>query len=252
LCQLATLGNLGSVDQPGDPLDQALARTRCEEALQLYEALGHRQGISRALHGLAYVAYKARNYPRAMALSLETLALRRELRDVWGTPSSLEDLADIAGMTGQPERAARLYGAAEALREVIGVPLPPYHRSEYEREVAVTREALGEQAFADAYAAGRALPVEEAVAEALAGTMPEESAPGGKPDEVPALAGLSPRELEVLSLLTAGHSNQDIADALYISLPTVKVHITHIFAKLGVDSRLAAANFAHRHGLHQD
>jgi len=40
-----------------------------------------------------------------------------------------------------------------------------------------------------------------------------------------------------------------IADALFISLPTVKVHVTHLFAKLGVDSRVAAAAFAHRHDL---
>jgi predicted ATPase/DNA-binding CsgD family transcriptional regulator len=248
-CQLATLGNLGSVDRRGDPADQALARSRCEEALRLYEALGHRQGVSRALHGLAYIAYKARDYPRATALSLQTLSLRRELHDVWGTPPSLEDLADIAGMTGQPERAARLYGAAEALREAIGVPLPPYHRPEYEREVAVTRESLGNQAFAAAYAAGRALSIDEAVAEALAGTVPEEPVPSRTTNADPVLAGLSSRELEVLRLLTAGHSNQDIADALFISLPTVKVHITHIFAKLGVDSRLAAATYAHHHGL---
>jgi DNA-binding NarL/FixJ family response regulator len=155
-------------------------------------------------------------------------------------------------MTGQPERAARLYGAAEALREAIGIPLPPYHRPEYEREVAVTREALGEDRFAAAYAAGRALSIDEAVAEALAGTVPEEPDPGRTTYAEPALAGLSSRELEVLRLLTAGRSNQDIADALYISLPTVKVHITHIFAKLGVDSRLAAATYAHRHGLDQD
>ena len=55
--------------------------------------------------------------------------------------------------------------------------------------------------------------------------------------------------MEVLRLVAAGHSNRAIADALFISLPTVKVHIGHIFAKLGLESRAAAVAYAHRHGL---
>ena len=62
-------------------------------------------------------------------------------------------------------------------------------------------------------------------------------------------AGLTPRELEVLRLIAAGQSNQAIADALFISLLTVKGHVKSILAKLGVDSRTAAAAHAHRHGL---
>ncbi len=61
--------------------------------------------------------------------------------------------------------------------------------------------------------------------------------------------GLSPRELEVLRLIAAGRSNGEIAAALFITLPTAKAHLTHIFAKLGVASRSAATAYAHRHGL---
>ena len=50
-------------------------------------------------------------------------------------------------------------------------------------------------------------------------------------------------------MLASGRSNQDIADALFLSLGTVKVHVTHILAKLGVKSRAAATDYAHRHGL---
>jgi hypothetical protein len=55
----------------------------------------------------------------------------------------------------------------EALRETLGIPLPPKERPDHEDTVAVVRAALGEEAFAHARAAGRVLPLEQAVAEAL-------------------------------------------------------------------------------------
>jgi DNA-binding CsgD family transcriptional regulator len=63
------------------------------------------------------------------------------------------------------------------------------------------------------------------------------------------LPGLTAREREVLRLLAAGHSNQAIAAALFISLPTVKGHVSSILAKLGAASRTAAVSQAHRLGL---
>jgi DNA-binding NarL/FixJ family response regulator len=80
---------------------------------------------------------------------------------------------------------------------------------------------------------------------ALVLTVPE------TPENAPVLAGLglTPREREVLRMMASGQSNQDIADALFVSMGTVKVHVTHILAKLGVKSRAAAADYAHRHGL---
>ncbi len=64
-----------------------------------------------------------------------------------------------------------------------------------------------------------------------------------------AMAGLSARELEVLRLIVAGHSNAEIADALFISRRTTTTHVTHLYAKLGVASRAEAIAYAHRHGL---
>ncbi len=67
----------------------------------------------------------------------------------------------------------------------------------------------------------------------------------------PALSdfGLTQREREVLQMMAAGKSNQEIAAALFVSLGTVKVHVTHILAKLDVKSRSAATDYAHRHDL---
>ena len=69
---------------------------------------------------------------------------------------------------GQPERAARLFGAADVLRESVGVPLPANERADHERYVDAVRAALGDESFAAAWDAGRALRLDEAIAEALA------------------------------------------------------------------------------------
>jgi hypothetical protein len=85
----------------------------------------------------------------------------------------------VAVAQAQSERAARLFGAAEALREAIGTPLPPADRAEHDRSVAAVRTALGEEAFAAAWAEGRALTLEHAVAFALADDV--QSPPGTEP-----------------------------------------------------------------------
>jgi ATP/maltotriose-dependent transcriptional regulator MalT len=72
------------------------------------------------------------------------------------------------------------------------------------------------------------------------------------PAEVPSPAqrlGLTPREVEVLALVAAGHSNRQIAQALFISPKTAAVHVSNILAKLGVAGRVEAAAVAHRLGL---
>jgi DNA-binding CsgD family transcriptional regulator len=243
LCDLAVLGDLGTLETAGDPADLERSEAYCQEALRLFRELGHSLGIARTLHGLAYLADKRRDYPRAVALLRETLALRWELQDRWGIAPNLEDAADIAGRTGDPSVAARLYGAAEALREGIGTPVPPLFRAEYEREVAVTRAALGPEGFAAEWAAGRALPLEQAVAEAMAVAAPTAPSTRGP------VAELTRREREILSLLAAGETDPAIAAALYISVRTVENHVAHIFAKLGVRTRMAAASVAVAAGL---
>jgi len=79
----------------------------------------------------------------------------------------LEGLARVAVAQGRMQRAARLCGAAAALREDRGWPLPPAKRAEHDRTVATARKALGEEAFAAAWARGHVLPVEETIADLL-------------------------------------------------------------------------------------
>jgi hypothetical protein len=80
---------------------------------------------------------------------------------------SLEGLGELAAAQGESRRAARLWGAAEAQREVAGVPRSRMERAGHERTVAAARAALGEEAFAAAWEAGRALSPDAAVPFAL-------------------------------------------------------------------------------------
>ena len=91
-------------------------------------------------------------------------------KDKWSTASALEDLATMAGTQNNYLRAIRLYGAAEALREAIGMPLPPpehYARVKYVQNIESARVNLDEVTFTKTWAEGRAMTMEQAVAYAL-------------------------------------------------------------------------------------
>jgi hypothetical protein len=81
--------------------------------------------------------------------------------------TNLEELALSLGVQGERALAARLLGAADATREARGMPLPPPDRAVYDRTMAAIRGALGEEAWAAAWAEGRATPLEAAIARAL-------------------------------------------------------------------------------------
>jgi DNA-binding CsgD family transcriptional regulator len=184
-------------------------------------------------------------------------ALGREgLRRAWAIgerrylAGALAGLARTAAARGDPARAARLYGAVDAVLEATGANLPMTAVLGYERARAAVRAALGEPAFAAARAGGRALPLPEAVAEAGRGAAPAAAAAGAeRAARTGAPAGLTARELEVLRLVAAGHTNREIGAALLVTRRTAATHVTHILAKLGVESRTAAGAWAVRHGL---
>jgi hypothetical protein len=85
-----------------------------------------------------------------------------------GIAEPLESLARLAVQGREWDRAARLWGAAAALREALGAPRAPNRRAEGERELGAARAALGESAFAASWAEGQALSLEQAIADALA------------------------------------------------------------------------------------
>jgi DNA-binding NarL/FixJ family response regulator len=157
----------------------------------------------------------------------------------------LEACAALATAERDPERAARLYGAANRMRQQSGYMRVSSEREAHEHALTVVRLALGEQHFERAWQDGALMLTDEAVAYAL-----EEPAQADEPD-LPrsSQTNLTPREAEVLRLIVEGASDREIAAALFISRYTVSRHVQNILNKLGLPSRTAAATYAVRNGL---
>jgi non-specific serine/threonine protein kinase len=245
-----TLANLGVLARlRHDPIQ---AEALFEAALDLDRARGYRRGVARVLSDLGDVALDRGDRARAATLQWEALGLLHSRHEPAYVGPSLACLA-AAEAQARPELTACLLGAAENLRATMGFGLPPGLRAHAERAVGEARTRLGEAVFAAAWARGQAQPLAEIIAEALAAqTGPSPSPPPAPLDarsSATTAERLTPREREVLRLLAAGRSNQQIADALYISLRTVKGHVGSILAKLEVESRAAAVTVAHRDRL---
>ncbi|HTQ89861.1 MAG TPA: helix-turn-helix transcriptional regulator, partial [Streptosporangiaceae bacterium] len=184
-----------------------------------------------------------------------------------GIARGLEAFAALAAARQQPERAARLAGAACQLRESLGHGTGIGPRIEAVLEFA--RGRLGASAAAALFAEGRELTAEDAVGFALGPDrdqpVPGPSAaaepawtdparlPGGthRNSVPPTLSGpatpLTPREHEIVTLIAQGLSNRQIADELVISPATAARHVANILAKLGFSSRTQVASWATRH-----
>ncbi len=247
--------NLGDVARClGDPVT---AHSHVGESLRLFQQVGDKLGIGYALALLGWLAQEQGALREAGERFVGALALRRELGDRRGLAECLEGLAATAASAGMAEPGARLFGAAEAMREAIGSVLPPRDRNRYANQVAAARTSLGLGAFAAAWAAGRALPLEDALVEAGAvpAGIPEETSPAPSFPPVAQGAatalpdGLSNREVEVLQLLASGLTNAQIGERLFISPRTVNAHLYRIYNKLGLTSRSAAIRYVFDHGL---
>jgi non-specific serine/threonine protein kinase len=157
------------------------AKALIDKSLALRKELGSKSGIAWSLQNLGYLAQHQGDYRQAAALFEESLVLFVELGNKIGIAECLEGLASVAAAEGplgagtserhalgsKAERAVRLLGGAEALREVASTPLPPYRRADYDRDIALVRAQLDDSALASAWEAGRAMTIEQAVAYAL-------------------------------------------------------------------------------------
>jgi predicted ATPase/predicted Ser/Thr protein kinase len=156
--------------------DRAAARSHHEEALAICRQAGARDGIAQSLNGLADVARLQGDHSLALSLYKQSVALWWELGEKPELPPPLEHIGTMIAARGRHEQAARLWGAAEALRTTIGVARPPSETDEYQRHISASRAALGEEAFAAAWAQGQVIDPDRAVAHAL-----EESGQGSLP-----------------------------------------------------------------------
>ena len=158
------LYHLGCIARDQGDLHRAVALSR--ESQALCRDLGDNGGSAWALTSLGRIAADQGDDRRATALLRESLELARERGDRRELVAGVEGLAAVASAQ-QPERAARLFGAAQALREALCVPRPPADRAWYDQRVAAAQARLGERAFAVAWVAGRAMALEQVVADAL-------------------------------------------------------------------------------------
>jgi len=160
-----TLINLGELARLRG--DDAHATRLYEESLMLLQRVGDRLFVAIALDDLGQVAQNQHHYDQARAIHQESLELCRRLGSQRGMALCLEKLAGVAGARGQPERAARLLGAAEVLRRASQSPMGAPDRADYERFIATARAGLDDESLATAWAKGCAMTLEEAITYAL-------------------------------------------------------------------------------------
>jgi predicted ATPase/DNA-binding CsgD family transcriptional regulator len=226
--------------------DTAAARALLEEGIARFCARGDEWSQAMLTHDLAYVAQAERDPAGAAALFEVSLTIFQKLGNARGVASCLAGLAGIAVWRGAPERAARLYGAADSARQAGGGVVEPTDRAIHDGGLAQARTALGVAAFATAWEAGRSAPTCQMVAEALADyaaspTSASSGIPAGVERQANSANPLSPREREVARLVARGLTNRQIADELVITEGTAINHLTHILNKLGFRSRAQVA-----------
>jgi predicted ATPase/DNA-binding CsgD family transcriptional regulator len=227
-----------------------LAIARCEQGLDRFGPSRERwlHGYLYTVAGLAYLQQPGNEHRCADAL-IKGLRAKHELGDSLGIACSLEALAWAAADADRFERAAWLTGAADPLWQRAGkrlsgteIMVECHHRA-----VKAASDGLGEKRFAALRAQGAAQPLDRVVAAAIgdaeelprvqAATVPS----AGEQSRLTGLtgfSGLTSREQEIAALVASGLSNKEIAAKLVISKRTVDAHVEHIFAKLGISSRV--------------
>jgi non-specific serine/threonine protein kinase len=143
------------------------AATFHQESLTIRREVGDRMGTAGALVGLALVANAQGCHDEAAKLQMEALELFRSLGSQVYIAEGFENLAMIAVAQRHPERALRLFGAAESLRVRIGAPLPPYRRFLCERALADAKAQLVNTEPTAPWHSGFDMPLDEAIAYAL-------------------------------------------------------------------------------------
>jgi non-specific serine/threonine protein kinase len=253
------LNNLGVIARDQADWERAAALTR--ESVAVFKELGDKHGMAISLVTLGAAEYHLGSHAEATALHQQSLALFGEVENRREIAECLEVLAMLARAQAQPFQAARLFGTAEAALEEIGSSMQPSQDPRYETYVAEIRDQLGEATFAAAWAEGRAMRLEDAIAAALAPdptparlTEDERREPPAPKSPAPMFAhvaseGLTRREQEVVALLARGLTNREIATALTIAERTAETHVGKILSKLNLRRRAQLTAWAVEHHL---
>jgi DNA-binding NarL/FixJ family response regulator len=219
--------------------------------------------LVRGIYGnLGDLALLEHDVARAAQFHKTALGMKSKLELRGHLVQNVAGLGRAAVTTGQTEQGVRLLSAASCLREAIGVG-EPFEEKIEAQVLSAARQTLGEEAFTAAWEGGRSMPLEQAVAEAMAlevtsrsastldGTAinePVDQTPRGAASGTSA-SPLSPREHEVAAHVARGLTNREIGRALFVSERTIDTHVQHILSKLGFSSRTQIAAWAAKQGL---
>jgi DNA-binding CsgD family transcriptional regulator len=216
--------------------DQATAAAAVAEART--ELGGRRQAITAAAlrYAEGVMAWHRGELAAAEHLAREATVQWHRGSDWMAAADGIELLGVLAAARERHADAARLLGAAAAARGPLRYLAPGFTAARAAAAAAASqaRQILGDDRFAQAWDQGQALALDEAVAYAA-------RKGGGRKRPAAGWASLTPAELEVVRLVVEGLRNDAIARRLFIAPGTVKVHLTHIFAKLGITTRAELA-----------
>ncbi len=221
----------------------ALAEGDLSTALRLADdAVGTTNGWHKmvALTMRARVAMAQGQLGQAERDAHAALACGVEVQACLGVPDVIDCLAVLAAGSGGHREAVRLFGAASAMRQRTGEVRFQIYQADYDAKIAALRNTLGESDFDSAWDEGAALSTEETINYAQRGR-------GERKRPASGWASLTPTELDVVRLVNEGLSNKDIGTRLFVSPRTVQTHLTHVYNKLGLTSRMQLAQESARH-----
>jgi predicted ATPase/DNA-binding CsgD family transcriptional regulator len=196
--------------------------------------------LSAALFARAHVAIAQGEPEQGERDAHDALACAADVEAYLLVPDILECLAGLASEAGGHREAARLFSAAHAIRQRMGAVRAKVFDAGYEASVAALRDAMGEKDFDSAWAEGAALSTEEAIVYAQRGH-------GERKRPTKGWGSLTPAERDIVRLVSEGLANNDIATRLFVSPRTVQTHLTHVYTKLGLTSRVQLVQEAARH-----
>jgi predicted ATPase/DNA-binding CsgD family transcriptional regulator len=215
--------------------DLAAARRRADDAV-----VATTGWLRAAAHTVrAHIAIADCEPERAEQNARSALACCASFRAYLAVPEVLEILGSLAGDADRHQESARLFGAADGIRQRTGEVRFPMFEAGYEAAVAAVRNTMEDRDFEAAWAEGSAMSTEEAIAYAQRGR-------GERKRPAKGWESLTPTERDVVRLVGEGLANKDVAARLFVSPRTVESHLSHVYTKLGLSSRVQLAQEAAR------
>jgi len=217
--------------------DLSRANSLAHEALAMQRSQDFTWAASDTLYLLARIAEEAGDGEQATVLYRESIQYAADHRDLQQIVEHVDRYASIDGAAGRFDRAAIWLGIGRHVHDQLGGHRGPERNACLDRVARDARSSLGEQAFTQTWQVGYEMSLDETLSMAAQVKAPE------RPSALPDVAvewGMTRRELDVLCLVAEGRTDQEVANAHFISRRTVTTHVSRLLAKLDVRTRRQA------------